>query len=172
MVRGEKTPTNIYMEEGARIHDIIASKRLKLIPIISDSAIYEDIVPDKKKWVNYFKVPVFDWLDVSMVVDVLDPKNKLIVDWKTGRGKSTEYNKLQVYIYAYLLGKEGIDIKYGVMAKVREDLSGAILCTDYSIYKITPEKLELAENYIESNASEIYSFLQESEKEAAEAEDR
>lgn len=161
---GEEIEATLAMEEGKRIHEIISSKRLMLLPFLSEEAVFEKINPEKKDWINYFRVPVNEWLDLSLVIDVLDMKSGLgglVVDWKTGRKKSQEHNKMQVYMYAYALSKlpKPLKVDHGVIAKVFEDESGAIIVQDWSPYKITPEKLELAENYIESNASEIYESL-------------
>lgn len=164
MLMGEEIEATLAMEEGKRIHEIISSKRLMLLPFLSEEAVFEKINPEKKDWINYFRVPVNEWLDLSLVIDVLDMKSGLgglVVDWKTGRKKSQEHNKMQVYMYAYALSKlpKPLKVDHGVIAKVFEDESGAIIVQDWSPYKITPEKLELAENYIESNASEIYESL-------------
>jgi len=157
MLAGIELPKNKFMEEGSRIHDIISSKKLKLIPEISDQAIYEDIRPEDHSWVNYFRVEIFDWLDLSMVVDVLDSPR--IVDWKASTKRSTEHNKMQIYLYA--LGTEiatGKKITEGIFATVK-DYDGAIICDDYSVFKINEAKKELAKNYIETIGSEIYDFL-------------
>lgn len=164
MLMGEEMEATFPMEEGIRIHDLIAEKKLLLLPFMSKDAIFEKVVPDREKCINYFRVEIFDWLDISMIADVLDMKSemgRLLIDWKTGSRKSMEHNKLQLYVYAYALSMlpEPIVIDNAVIAKVGEDSSGAILLEDWSLYKITPEKLELAENYIESNASEIYASL-------------
>lgn len=159
VLAGIELPKNEYMIEGSRIHDIISSKKLKLIPEISDQAIYEDIRPEDHSWVNYFRVEIFPWLDLSMVVDVLDAPR--IIDWKASSKRSTEHNKMQIYLYA--LGAElktGKKITEGIFGTVK-DYEGAIICEDYSIFKINDAKKELAKNYVESIGSEIYSFLQD-----------
>jgi len=161
MFIGEEIESNIYMEEGKRIHEIISTNKLPLIPLIKETAEFEDIQPDKGLWKNYFKCPVNEWCDLSMVADVLDRKEGIVIDWKTGSKSSMEQNKLQVYMYAYGLGKLGIDIKHGVMAHVVEGQDKTIYCSDYTVYKITPDKIALAENYIETVGGEIYQFLQE-----------
>jgi hypothetical protein len=166
MFMGGSIEETVYMTEGKRVHELIAKKKLKLLPFIKDTAIFEDIVPDKHQWINYFRVPVFDWLDMSMVADVLDPVEGLLIDWKTGSRKSNQYNKMQLYIYAYLLSKleEPIIIKQAVLAKVGEDPSGAIICENFSMYKIDENKLMVAENYIETNASEMFLHIKEISK--------
>ena len=163
MFMGGNIEDNEYLQEGRRLHKLISDKKLRLLPIIKDTAIFEDINPEEHKWVNYFRVPVFDWLEMSMVADVLDPVEGLLIDWKTGSRKSTQHNKLQLYIYAYLLTKleQPIYIKSAILAKVSEDVSGAVICDDFSLFSIDDNKLEIAENYIESNASEIFNFIQE-----------
>lgn len=153
----------MYTREGKRIHDLIAQKKLKLLPMIKDTAIFEDYDKGINAWTGKTGNPVQvnEWLEMSMIADVLDPKEKLLIDWKSGSRKSTEHNKLQLYVYAYLLSilPEPIEITTGIMAKVEESTEGVITCTDFSLYKINQEKLEYAENYIESNASEIYNNL-------------
>lgn len=161
MIMGEETLQTWNMAEGSRIHKIISDNRLKLLPFLSDSAIYEDVDRENDKWVNYFRVRVFDWLEMSMIADVIDVENGLLIDWKTGNKKSTEHNKLQLYCYAYLLSilPSPIEIKEAVIASVYQTPEETIHVRDFSLYKITDEKLEYAENYIESNASEIYSAI-------------
>lgn len=167
MIMGDTVAENIYMTEGKRIHKIISDKKLRLLPFIKDTAIFEsdgDVIEGR---INYFKVNVFDWLDMGMIIDVLDPVEKIIIDWKSGSRKSSEHNKMQLYVYAYLLSKlpEPIEIEKVIMAKVSESQQGVITCDDFCIYKINEEKLAVAENYIESNASEIYQFLMEAKNE-------
>lgn len=163
MYMGAGIEENEYMIEGKRLHKIISEKRLKLLPFIKDTAIFENIEPEKHLWVNYFRVPVFEWLDMSMIADVIDPVEGLLIDWKSGTRNSAQYNKLQLYVYAYLLSKlpNPIAIKDAIIAKVGELDNGVVICEDFCLYKIDNNKLEVAENYIESNASEIYNFLQE-----------
>jgi hypothetical protein len=162
MIMGDGIKDNMYLREGRRIHEKIAENKLRLLPFIKDTAIFEGKYGEKNMQ-NYFRVPVFEWLDMSMVADVLDPVEKLLIDWKTGMRKSTEHNQLQLYVYAYLLTRlpEPVEIEKAIIGKVRETKEGAIICDDFSLYKINEEKLALAENYIESNASEIFNFLQE-----------
>lgn len=160
MIAGVQQPPNQYMIRGKRIHNIISRQRLKLIPEISDSAIFEDINPQKKQWINYFKVEVNEWLDLSLVIDVLDTENKTIVDWKTGRTRSYEQNKLQIYVYAYAMELLKIPINRGILARVDERKNDkSLYCPDYTIFHINAEKREVGEEYIISNASEIYSEL-------------
>lgn len=164
MLMGADIEQTLYMAEGKRIHELISDKKLRLLPFIKDTSIYEGNGDNRSERLNYFRVPVFEWLDMSMIIDVLDPIEKFIIDWKTGTRKSTQHNKMQLYVYSYLLTKleEPINIEKAIMAKVSESDSGVITCDDFSIYKINESKLELAENYIETNASEIYNFLEES----------
>lgn len=156
---------NIYMREGKRIHSKIAEGKFRLLPFMKDTGRFElpngENPEEKRKDPNYFRVEVFDWLDMSMLVDYLDPVEGLIIDWKSGSRKSTEHNKMQLYVYAYLLSRlpEPIIINRGVIAKVWESPEGVVSCSDFSLYKINEEKLEIAENYIESNASEIYNMI-------------
>lgn len=160
MIAGIPTPTNKYMERGKELHNIVSVNRLKLIPEISDTAIFEDIRPEEKVWVNYFKVSINEWLDLSLVVDVLDTQNKLIIDWKASSRRSTEHNKLQIYLYALAMKLEGYDIEHGIFATIDKDKQhDAVYCKEYSQFKIDEEKLLLAENYIETIGGEIYQFL-------------
>jgi CRISPR/Cas system-associated exonuclease Cas4 (RecB family) len=159
MMAGIETEKNEYMIEGSRIHDIISKGKLNLIPEISDSAVFEDIVPEEGKWTNYFKVELNEWLVLSMVVDVLDSQNHMIVDWKASTRRSTEHNKMQIYLYA--IGVEqatGVKINSGVYGTV-SDHDGAILCDEYSMFKINDNKRALALNYAETVAGEIYDFI-------------
>lgn len=167
MLMGMGIEETVFMSEGKRIHEAISSKKLRILPFIKDTSIYEGNGDNRSERVNYFRVPVFEWLDMSMIIDVLDPEEKFIIDWKSGNRKSTQHNKMQLYVYAYLLTKlpEPIYIEKAIMAKVSESDSGVITCDDFCIYKINEEKLMIAENYIESNASEIYNFIQESKNE-------
>ena len=161
--------TNMYMEDGRRIHEIISSKKLVLLPPRFQNpktGQWEDPSKGINTWTETHTKPIeiFEWLEMSMIVDYLDPVNGILVDWKSGSAKSTEHSKMQLYVYAYILKQIGIDIKVGVIAKVEETTESAITCTDYSVYKINEEKLEVGRDYIEGNASEIMDFLTELEK--------
>ena len=154
------------MKEGSRIHKKIALKQMKLLPMMSDNVIFEG---DRElgDFTNYFRVGVFDWLDMSLIVDAIDYENKLIIDWKTGSRNSTQHNKMQLYVYAYLMTKlqdNPLVPENAILAKVYEDTSGAIICSDFSMYSIDENKLTVAENYIETNASEIFNFLEENRR--------
>lgn len=161
MLMGESIETNIYMEEGKRIHEIVSENKLPLIPLVKKTAIFEDINPEKGLWKNYFKCPVNEWCDLSMVADVYDPVEKIVIDWKTGSRSSTEHNKLQVYLYAYGLSKlpVPINIEWGIIAHIVESPDKTIFCTDYTVYKMNQEKLDIAENYIETVGGEIYNMI-------------
>jgi len=160
-INGVQQEENVYMQYGKKIHKAISDKKMKLIPEIKDTAIFENIIPEESKWQNYFRADIDDWLEMSMVADVVDPIEGLVCDWKTGYQKSVEHNKLQIYIYAYILKRirQPIKINTAMPPDVQEDHQGAIYCDDYTVYKITDDKLELAENYIITNASEIYNIL-------------
>lgn len=159
VLSGIELPKNEAMENGSRLHDIVANKKLRLIPEITDKAIFENFKPEEKKWVGYYKVKLFDWLDLSMVIDVLDGHR--IIDWKASTLRSTEHNKMQIYLYALGVEKAtGKKITEGIFGTIKE-WGGAVICDDYSVFKINDKKKELALNYAETIGSEIYSFLQD-----------
>lgn len=152
--------SDMYMEDGIRVHDIIAQKKLVLLPPrFQDpkTGQWEDRELGINTWntSNTKPIEVFDWLNMSMIADYLDPVKGILIDWKSGSRKSSEHSKMQLYVYAYLLSLIGIEIKVGIIAKVDELPEGAIICTDYSVYKINEEKLEVGRDYIEGNASEL-----------------
>ncbi len=153
---GIESEKNIYMERGVDIHKIISENKLRLIPELTEAATFED----KEKGVNYFIVDINDWLRLSLVIDVIDRVPELIVDWKASKLRSTEHNKLQIYIYALACKKLDIPVTKGIFATVDQAQSdNGVFCREYSMFKINEEKLELAENYIETVGGEIYSFL-------------
>lgn len=164
MMSGEDAIATWQMEEGKRIHKIISDNKLKLLPFMKPTGVFEEIDPENDKWVNYFRVNVNEWLDMSMIADFLDPVEHLLIDWKTGVRSSTEQNKLQLYIYAYLLSLKGIEINNAIFGKVIEGGDKTIFCNDYTAFKITQEKLDLALNYIETVAGEIYQAIQQANK--------
>ena len=154
----------LAIEFGKETHELIASKKLDPLGFIPKNAIYEKVEPDKKKYINYYKVELSEWLIFSMIADVLYqlPNGTwAVVDWKTGRLNSTEQKKMQVYIYAYILSQlpEPITVSLGIIAKIEKDGQGLIYCPDYSMYKINEDKLMLAENYIDTVATEMYQEL-------------
>ncbi len=161
MLMGTSQRTNEYMREGTRIHNEIAKQKLKLLPFMQDTGVFEGI-REEGDMTNYFRVQFSEWLDMSMVIDYLDVENGLIIDWKSGTRNSTQHNKMQLYVYAMLLAIEGIHINKAVIAKVYEDEGGEIFASDFSMYAIDENKMMLAANYVESNASEIFNFIQES----------
>lgn len=150
------------MKDGADIHAEIARKKLRLIPDINDSWIYENNeAEDRKNWINYFEVMATPYIKLRFVIDALSIENKTILDWKTGKRKSYEQNKMQIYIYALGVELAGLgEIDKGIFAKVVKDYeTEAIYCNDYAVFKINEEKKELARNYIETIGGEIYTFL-------------
>lgn len=154
--------TTAAMQDGKDIHEEIADKKLKLIPELSDKAIFEDNRDENPdNWINYFKVKVAPHLELKFVVDVLDAQEGIIVDWKTGIRNSYENNKMQIYIYALGVKLLGLaDINKGIFAHVYKNYEyNTIHCTDYSVFLINQEKLDLAQNYIETLGNEIYNFL-------------
>lgn len=156
MIAGLSTPTNAAMERGKRLHAIVAKNKLKLIPDISDSAVFEGEVNGKR--INYFQVSINEWLDLSLVIDVLDKQNELLIDWKASKKRSTEQNKLQLYLYALALNILGIPINFGIFATI-DEVNDEVFCREYSQFKINEEKLLLAENYLETVGGEIYNFI-------------
>lgn len=68
---------------------------------------------------------------------------------------------MQIYIYALGVKLLGIaDIKKGIFAHVYKNYEyNTIHCTDYSVFLINQEKLDLAQNYVETLGNEIYNFL-------------
>lgn len=154
----EPTPA---MERGKKIHKIIADHKLNLLPEeISDQAIFEDIRPDDRSWVNYFRVSLNEWLDLSLVIDVLDVKNRIIVDWKASKRRSTQHKKTQIYLYALAMLCEGHKIDYGIFATVDQAKSDdGVFCREYSKFKISKDKLLDAYDFAETLGSEIYSEL-------------
>lgn len=145
------------MERGKRLHDVVSRNKLRLIPEISESAVFEHIEPAKSIWQNYFRVPLNDWLELSLVIDVLDKQNALVVDWKASVKRSTEHSKMQVYLYGLAMSKlpQPIDIKRGIYGTIDEDHNRNVFCREYSIFKINQEKKDLALNYAETIAGEI-----------------
>lgn len=161
-IAGMETVTTAAMVDGRDIHAEVAKNKLKLIPELSDAAIYENNeVGEKETWVNYFEVQILPHIKLKLVIDVLDPQEGIIVDWKTGKRNSYENNKMQIYIYALAVKKLGIaDINRGIFAHIYKNYDyDTIHCIDYSIFKINQEKLDLAENYIETIGNEIYTYL-------------
>jgi hypothetical protein len=160
ILAGLEMPTTPAMERGSRLHKVVSEGRLPLLPQIGKNAIYEDIRPDEGKWQNYFRVPVTNWLDLSLVIDVLDAENKLVVDWKASTKRSTEHNKMQIYLYALAMSKlpTPIKIEKGIFGTINE-FDNAVVCTDYSMFKINDEKIELALNYCVTIAGEIKDYL-------------
>ena len=146
---------NEAMKEGSRIHSLISETKPKLLPFMDDTFIFEDIRPEKSKWVNYFKIRLNDEIDFSMVVDCYSPKRGIIIDWKTGKHKSNKHDKMQLFCYAYALGFRGVNLTKGVIAKVDSKAQ----LEDFSAYTIGEREKKEAEQFIFKNVEEIKQVL-------------
>lgn len=159
LMLGERLPETFPMKYGKDVHERIAKEKALLIPVLSRFTRFEDTTSrHKHDWKNRFEVTIDDWIQINGVVDAYDPNHLVMVDWKTGNYKSTEHSKMQIYVYAYCYDLLDIPVNYGIIGKVNE-VDGEIVCEDYSVYKITEEKLDLAHNYIVTCASEIADYL-------------
>ncbi len=160
MLAGVDIAGNAAMARGKKIHETISKHKLPLIPEVANGAIFEDMENGINAWTGENAIQINDWLRLSLIIDVLDPVEGVIVDWKASRLRSSEHNKMQIYLYALAMNKLGFDINYGIFATVDEAQSdGGIFCRDYTLFKINEEKLELAENYLETVGGVIYEFL-------------
>jgi hypothetical protein len=158
------TETTPAMENGKRVHKLISDSKAKLLPFIDDTFIYEDIDPDKGRWVNYFNIPmgvkgdngIPDYtIDYSMVIDCYSPEKGIIIDWKTGKTKSSGHNKMQLYCYAYALEFEGVNITTGIIGKVNNDAE----LEDFTSCTIGDKERDKAREFIIKNTNEIIKIL-------------
>ena len=158
-------PENEAMREGKQMHEAISTNKLKLLDFMPDNCIFEKVAPEKNDWTNYFHADINEWLTLSMVADVIFPlPNKTwgVIDWKSGRQKSSEVSKMQVYLYGLIMDrmKYPKTVTEGYIAHIDKDGNGGIYCNDYSTYIINAEKIELAENYAITIGSEIFDYIQ------------
>lgn len=155
MVMGKPTPDNEYMKKGREIHKAVSSQKLRLLDLIDDSYIFEDMEPAEGKWQNYFKIKLSDTVLFSMVVDCLSIDGRIVIDWKSGKQTSSSADPMQLFCYAYALGFKGIEIDRGIVAKVNDDLT----LGGYSVYIIDADKKAQAAQLIAETASEIMKEL-------------
>lgn len=155
MIYGKKIPETPAMANGSRVHELISTQRLRLLPCIDDTYVFEDIEPDAHRWVNYFKINIYPWLDLSMRIDVLSRERGVVIDWKTGKHSSADADPMQIYLYAIALEKIGVPINTGIMAKVNDDVT----LSDYTVIKIGPHARKQGYEFIDTYAAEIFAEL-------------
>jgi len=139
------------MQAGQDLHTLAAENKLKALPFINDSWLWES---DKD---NYYTHDLHDWLQLRCKIDLWDGKT-IILDWKTGTKHSWEHDTKQIWFYAWMLKQKGFDIKEGYIVKLSKDLK----VEGVTRILITPEKLVAIENWIETIATDIFSMANES----------
>ena len=145
---GNDTPTNEAMEEGTRCHEIVSSKKIKLLPIMDDAWIWESDTEGFYTW------NVYDWLTIRAKIDCWNGKD-IVIDWKTGHRKSILQDTKQIWFYAWILKSKGYDIKKGYIVKLDKDLK----VEGITEVTITEEKLIAIANWAETIASEIFTEI-------------
>ncbi len=145
----KQTFRNQGMEDGVTIHkqfeaEINKNKKLKL-----GKYKFEFTNPkcELKKYVNYN-----DFIDLSVVFDVVD--EPILYEWKTGASTgSMEYaTKEQIPMYFLACELLGYDVKTAKVVHYNQETNDV----DITIVHNTPFKRDLARNYIETLAPEIY----------------
>lgn len=131
----EKTPA---MEKGIEIHEKIATKKLKPFIWMKNG-----------KYEQYIRISINQWISFGGYIDWND--SDIIIDWKTGATQSNQFNKLQLFCYGLLIPTA----TKGIFAHIDDSCN----VLDYSIYKISQHQKELAINYIETIAGEIYQAI-------------
>lgn len=153
-LNGLSWASNEAMEIGRKAHEVVSQNGILHNEIKAD-ALYEK-VNEAGENSNKFVVELADWLTLSGIPDIKIPSTKTIIDAKTGNRKSFRYKPMQLYIYAYALEKLGESYNRGIILKI--DRLG-LNPLDYSVFKITDTKKQMAEDFIFTYATDIYNFL-------------
>lgn len=153
-LNGLSWSSNEAMEIGLAAHKVVSQNGI-LHEEIKPDALYEK-VNEAGENSNKFVVELEDWLTLSGIPDIKVPSTKTIIDAKTGNRKSFRHKPMQIYLYAYALEKLGEDYNRGIILKI--DRAG-LNPLDYTVFKITNAKKQMAENFVYTLATDIYNFL-------------
>ena len=148
--------TTPQMEEGKKYHKKWATYIDKhgQMPKLFGSHKLKLPVTEKKH-----VVAVYDWLDLVFIADLIH-NNSILTEFKTGKTTSSKYlNTGQLDLYALgLLFKNIVITKAEVYHydQYREK-------TDYSFKWITDANIKASLNWLETNAGEMYEYLQKND---------
>lgn len=156
MLSGKDHEPNQAMKTGLECHEFISKNKIrtfwykdKPLEMLSEKAIFED----RANKINYYRVDINEWLEFSGMLDV---KDDAVYDFKTGSKSSLEHDPRQLYTYSMLHSlATGEVLDKGVMMKVRLEGEKVIL-EDYSVYKITKQKLRYIHDYVQTVSQDIY----------------
>ena len=142
VILGKEVPTNPAMELGSLAHKIIEEEKLDLEGL-GEGGDYEI-----KRTLE-----LFDWLDFSFICDRI--KDGVLVDYKTGKG-----DPMQLYVYAFLLALEDIDIQEGRLVYVNcNPKTREVTKRSQRKYPIGKKEFNQAWSWIDETSHEIKDVL-------------
>lgn len=155
MLEEDGLPPTPAMLEGQRIHGWIAQEKMRLLPGMDDTFVWEGA---EHHGAGYFKVPLMPGVELSGKVDAYSVERGWIVDWKSGNTPAGSQDPRQIYLYHYLLKTAlGKDFSLGAFVRV----SGQADVVDWVKVQLTPEKAEETATWAQGIALEIITYLQE-----------
>jgi len=144
-----ETPTNQGMKDGLYQHKIWEAEinKNKKLKIGKTEFIFKEPICELKKY-----VPYNEYFDLSVVFDCID--EPILYEWKSGSStNSMEYaTKEQIPMYFLACELMQIPIKYALVVHYNQLLGES----DITVVHNTIHKRELAKNYVDTFASEIY----------------
>lgn len=142
--------TNEYIEAGRNFHEDWEKE-------VSKTKAYPKVFGGKKiegEFKTEYKIErqLDDWLELVGVIDLWQPKEKLIIDWKSGTVPSTQYSRgFQTKVYQVLLPEaKRAEIHHFNQYNHK---------TDMSIIHLTDKTLTEGLDWVLTFSSEMYAYL-------------
>jgi len=148
MYFGLETEVTEAMKQGKIWHKKFEEETIKTgcCPIIFGG----QKLPSSFKTEIRFEKPVAEWLQLNGVIDL--QFNKTIVDYKTGVSSASGHQKqLGIYQLAVPEAKVGVIKHFNQYNRKTESV----------YYHLTPKTMKTAYNWLITNASEMYQYLEE-----------
>lgn len=120
-----------YLDYGSDGHDLIAAMKLKPLPFMKDTCIYED----KPNGVNYYQIEI-EGRPFHFVVDARDPIECQLFEWKFSKQKPTAFDPKQLFSYNYGLSIVGEPIaKWGFLSTCKI-IDGKVISSGVAQYEL------------------------------------
>lgn len=133
------------LDKGSDIHEKIEKQGLVLVPDLQPGGVRE----------KYGRVQMTDWLWFSYKFDYYVDGN--MVDFKTGSFR--DGMELQLFSYALCGEIDGFSTDKGHLAFVKETKKDGIKLVDHKVYDVSSKELNLAWDFIYTNAKEMKNYL-------------
>lgn len=119
MLLGESIPPTPAMLEGQRVHGWVAQEKMKLLPFMDDTFVWEG---PEHHGAGYFRVEFLPNYQLSGKVDAYSIERGWLIDWKTGKTPSSTQDPRQLHLYHFLLKQSlGATFHSGAIAHISSE---------------------------------------------------